>query len=209
MLENIPALTPHGSENDCQFSFSDSCHHLFVTANRISQALNHAKYSGQQLPLQVVLDFKSALNRIESQSVPHIQNVSKCQNRDDCIQHYFFRIFSDSVMLYLCRPGILSLNDRYQKHLADIYLSRSHSILNIYLELLRLDCPVRRSWLFVHITLSCALSLGITAKDSGDACDRASLRRFVDNLSKTTICANVSAYEIALDHLQRLVKAFE
>lgn len=112
-------------------------------------------------------------------------------------------------MLYLCRPGVLSLDKDYQKHLADIYLSRSHSILNIYLELLRLDCPVRRSWLFVHITLSCALSLGVTATESGDAHDRASLKRFVDILSTTTICANVSAYEIALNHLQRFVKAHE
>jgi hypothetical protein len=209
VLENIPVTTSSLSAENRLYSFSDSCHYLFVTANKISQALNCAKFSRLRLPLQKTYDFRNLVNSIETRSVPHVQDVSKCQNRDDYIQHYFFRVFSDSVMLCLCRPAVLSCDDEYDKDLADLYLSRCRSVLRTYLELLRLKCPIRRSWFFVHVTLSCALSLGLAANTFSIIPDKVFLKQFLDTLSQNTVCAYVPAYESALERLRGLLDGCE
>jgi hypothetical protein len=115
-------------------------------------------------------------------------------------------MFLDSVMLCLSRPAVLSNESEYNKELTELYLTRCYSALRTYLELLRLNCPIRRSWIFVHVTLSCALTLGLAANTTSIAFDGVFLRNFVDKLSQSTICANVPAYENALKLLRELLR---
>lgn len=49
-------------------------------------------------------------------------------------------------MLCLCRRVVFSLCAFYQTSLGDIYGTRPVYMLNAYIELLRLGCPIRRSW---------------------------------------------------------------
>ncbi|KAJ5623700.1 hypothetical protein N7510_000009 [Penicillium lagena] len=209
VLETVPFLPPAIPGDDHLYTFSDSCHYLFMTANKIVQALDYAKSSQQLLPPETILDYRRALNAIESRSVPHVQDISKCQSRDDCIQHYFFRTFSDSVMLCLCRPAVLALDGQRQDELTDIYLSRCRSVLQTYLELLKLQCPIRKSWLFVHITLSCALIFGMATKRQSNPRDEVFLIQFFNTLSQTSICTGVPAYQTAFDRLKKLLDGCE
>ncbi|KAL7942743.1 hypothetical protein V8C42DRAFT_331790 [Trichoderma barbatum] len=198
-LESSPSpLTPPQP-----YSFTTSCNHLFITANKICQAINRAKVSGQPLSLGEIYEFKRSIDHIVMQSTPHLQDVATCQNRDDCIQHHFFQQFVDSVMLCLCRPVALTHGDTCNKELNDIYLKRCRSVLHIYLELLKLSCPIRRSWVFVHVTLSSALTLGITANAQNDISDKLFLKGFLDTFAQSKIFVNVSSYQNALQLLRQ------
>lgn len=106
-------------------------------------------------------------------------------------------------MLCLCRPTVLSHGDTHDKELTDIYLKRCRSVLHTYLELLKLSCPIRRSWVFVHVTLSCALTLGLAANAENDVSDKLFLKEFLDTFSRANIFANVSSYQDALQLLRQ------
>lgn len=207
LLEDLPLSSTPDSTQERLYNFSDSCHHLFVIANKISQAQDRAKASGKPLSLSTIWKYRESINRIETQSSPHMRNISLCLNRDDYIQHYLFLFFSDSVMLSLCRPALFTSDDGHDSELARLHLDRCRSVLRSYLELLRLSCPIRRSWVFVHVTLSSALTLGLASSIRNDLDDQDFLERFVDALSKTTICANVPAYESALSLLRSCLRS--
>ncbi|KAL6812266.1 hypothetical protein V8C40DRAFT_123462 [Trichoderma camerunense] len=199
-----PALTPPQT-----YSFTTSCNHLFIIANKICQALNKAGFSRKPLSPGEIQDFKKTIDRIAKQSTAHLQDVEKCQNRDECIQHNFFREFVDSVMLCLYRPALLSNGDAYNKELWAPYLQHCRSVLHTFLELLKLDCPIRRSWVFVHVTLSCALTLGIAANAQNDISDKLFLKGFLDTFSKANIFANVSSYQEALRLLRQSMSTYD
>lgn len=210
VMDEIPpessssALTPPQT-----YSFTTSCNHLFIVANKICQALNKAGFTRKPLSPSEIQDFKKIIDRIAKQSTPHLRDVEKCQNRDECIQHNFFREFVDSVMLCLYRPALLSNSDAYNKELWAPYLQHCRSVLHTFLELLKLDCPIRRSWVFVHVTLSCALTLGIAANAQNDISDKLFLKGFLDTFSKANIFANVSSYQEALRLLRQSMSTYD
>ncbi|KAK4070870.1 transcriptional regulator family: Fungal Specific TF [Trichoderma harzianum] len=210
VMDEIPsessssALTPPQT-----YSFTTSCNHLFIIANKICQALNKAGFTRKPLSASEIQDFKKIIDRIAKQSTPHLQDVEKCRNRDECIQHNFFREFVDSVMLCLYRPALLSNGDAYNKELWAPYLQHCRSVLHTFLELLKLDCPIRRSWVFVHVTLSCALTLGIAANAQNDISDKLFLKGFLDTFSKANIFANVSSYQEALRLLRQSMSTYD
>lgn len=109
-------------------------------------------------------------------------------------------------MLCLCRPTVLSYGDAYNKELTDVYLRRCRSVLHTYLELLKLVCPIRRSWVFVHVTLSSALTLGLAANAQNDISDKIFLKEFLEAFSQTNIFANVSSYQDALQLLRQSLR---
>lgn len=113
----------------------------------------------------------------------------------------------DSVVLCLYRPVVLSYGDAYSKELTDTYLERCRSVLRTYLELLKLDCPIRRSWVFVHVTLSCALTLALAAETQEDISDKSFLHEFLETFSRANIFANVSSYQNALRLLRQSLSA--
>ncbi|KAL7911537.1 hypothetical protein GGI35DRAFT_293329 [Trichoderma velutinum] len=203
-LESSSSLTPPQT-----YSFTASCNHLFIIANKICQALNKAGFSGKQLSLGEIQDLKGIIDRIIKQSTPHLQDVTKCQDRDECIQHNFFREFVDSVILCLYRPALLSHGDAYNKELWTTYLQHCRSVLHTFLELLKLDCPIRRSWFFVHVTLSCALTLGIAANSQNNISDKLFLKGFLDTFSEANIFANVSSYQEALRLLRQSMSTYD
>ncbi|KAL7932853.1 hypothetical protein V8C35DRAFT_328081 [Trichoderma chlorosporum] len=202
-LESSSLTSPH------PYSFTASCNRLFIIANRICQAINKAMFSGQQLSLREIHNYKQIIDNIVKQSTPHLQHVEKCQNRDECIQHNFFREFVDSVMLCLYRPAVLSYGDAYDKELTDMHLQCCRSVLHTYLELLKLNCPIRRSWVFVHITLSCALTLGIAANAQNDVADKLFLKGFLDTFSQANIFVNVPSYQDALRLLRQSMSTYD
>lgn len=206
VLDDISLDIP-AQESSRQYPFTHSCNHLFTTANKISQATNRAKFSKRQLSLLEIRDFKKVVDQIVARSAPHLQNAAICRNRDDCIQHHFFREFVDSVVLCLYRPVMLSYGDEYSKELTDTHLERCRSVLRTYLELLRLDCPIRRSWVFVHVTLSCALTLALTANTQEDISDKTFLYEFLETFSQANIFSNVPSYQNALRLLRQSLSA--
>lgn len=189
-------------------SLSGACYRLFTIANKISQALLRAKATTGRLSIETIRDFKKQIYKIEGNLVPHMQDYSKCQQLDDYVEHNVYRVLSDSVVLCLCRPAVLLYDDDYSLELVDIVLTRCRSVLRVYLELLRLECPTRRSWIYVHAALSCALTLGIATNGQNQVADRALLRLFFDQISQATICANVPAYENALQQLKAYLDAY-
>ena len=207
VLADTSSIESSDSISATAFPFAESCHHLFVMANKIGQILDHHKASKERLTLESIRGFKDNIDQIENQSSLHMQDVSKCQHRDDLVEHYLFRVFSDSIVLCLCRPAFFSYDDDYSKALTELYLNRCRSVLRTYLKLLTLECPVRRSWVFVHVTLSCALALGLAASTYGTdrAQDQAFLKRFITAISQETICANVPAYDRAIQKLDKLL----
>ncbi|KAM0453582.1 hypothetical protein ACHAPV_008916 [Trichoderma viride] len=206
VLDDISLDIPT-QESSRQYPFTHSCNHLFTTANKISQATTRAKFSKRQLSLLEIRDFKKVVDQIVARSAPHLQNASICRNRDDCIQHHFFREFVDSVVLCLYRPVMLSYGDEYSKELTDTHLERCRSVLRTYLELLRLDCPIRRSWVFVHVTLSCALTLALAANTQEGVSDKTFLYEFMETFSQANIFANVPSYQNALSMLRQSLNA--
>lgn len=202
VLEDISNEVP-AQESTRQYPFTHSCNHLFITANKISQATNKAKFSKRQLSLLEIRDFKKVVDQIVARSAPHLQHASICTTRDDSIQHHFFREFVDSVVLCLYRPVVLSYGDAYSKELTDTHLERCRSVLRTYLELLRLDCPIRRSWVFVHVTLSCALTLALAANTRENISDKTFLHGFLETFSQANIFANVPSYQNALRLLRQ------
>ncbi|KAL5090761.1 hypothetical protein Trisim1_004067 [Trichoderma cf. simile WF8] len=210
VMDEIPSESSASSLTPPQtYSFTTSCNHLFIIANKICQALNKAGFTRKPLSSGEIQDFKKIIDRIAKQSTPHLQDVKKCQNRDECIQNNFFREFVDSVMLCLYRPALLSHGDGYNKELWAPYLQHCRSVLNTFLELLKLDCPIRRSWVFVHVTLSCALTLGIAANAQNDISDKLFLKGFLDTFSKANIFANVSSYQEALRLLRQSMSTYD
>ena len=205
--EDVPSQLSSSSPH--LHSFTTSCNHLFITANKISQEINRATFSGHQLSLAEINYFRKTIEQIVNYSTPHLRDIAACQNRDECIQHNFFRAFVDSVILCLCRPAVLSHGHAYNTELADIYFKRCRSILQIYLELLRLNCPIRRSWVFVHVTLSCALTLGLAANTNNDASDKLFLKEFLETFSQTNIFAHVPSYQNALHLLRQSMSTSE
>ncbi|KAL7924612.1 hypothetical protein ACQKWADRAFT_271803 [Trichoderma austrokoningii] len=206
VLDDISLDIP-AQESSRQYPFTHSCNRLFTTANKISQATNRAKFSRRQLSLLEIRDFKKVVDQIVARSAPHLQNVSTCKNRDDSIQHHFFREFVDSVVLCLYRPVMLSYGDEYNKELTDTHLERCRSVLRTYLDLIRLDCPIRRSWVFVHVTLSCALTLALAAPTQEDMSDKTFLFEFLDTFSQANIFSNVPSYQNALRLLRESLTA--
>ncbi|EHK24202.1 uncharacterized protein TRIVIDRAFT_219660 [Trichoderma virens Gv29-8] len=198
ILEDIAITAPAGLNEKRFDSFLDSCHNLFMVANKIGQALHGAKIAKERLPLLNILDFKNLINQIETRSLPHIQDVTKCQNKADYFQHFFFRMFSDSIMLCLCRPAILSGHHEYDQELNNLHMSRCRSVLRTYLELLSLNCPIRRSWIFIHVALSCALCLGVSADVRELKSDKVVLKQFLVALAESMICHNIPPYANAL-----------
>lgn len=183
-------------------SYSDGCFALFTIANKISQALMRSRSTSGRLSIEVIRDFKCQICQLEARLVPHMQDYSKCQDKDDYVQHNVYRVLSDSVILCLCRPAVLFQNDEHRQELVDTVLYRCRSVLRTYLELLRLECPTRRSWVYVHAALSCALTLGLATSGKDLAADKDLLQRFFDGVSQGTICANVPAYENSLGQLK-------
>lgn len=104
---------------------------------------------------------------------------------------------------------MLSYGNAYSKELTDTHLERCRSVLRTYLELLRLDCPIRRSWVFVHITLSCALTLALAANTREDVSDKTFLHEFLVTFSQANIFANVPSYQNALRLLRQSLSASE
>ncbi|KAL6699228.1 hypothetical protein J3F84DRAFT_405981 [Trichoderma pleuroticola] len=205
VLEEVTLTTPTGRSEIRFDSFSDSSHNLFMVANKIGQALQYAKCVKQPLSLLKIHKFKDLINQIESRSLPHIRDVLKCQGRADYFQHCFFRLFSDSIMLCLCRPAVLSGHHEYGQELGSLCMSRCRSVLRTYLELLKLNNPLRRSWIFMHVTLSCALCLGVTADIGKLKSDKILLKRFFDALLESTICLKIPPYANALKLLGDLI----
>lgn len=187
----------------------DSSHNLLMVANKIGQALQYAKCAKQPLSLSKIHKFKDLINQVESRSLPHIRDVLKCQGRADYFQHCFFRLFSDMVMLCLCRPAVLSGQHEHGQELGSLCMSRCRSVLRTYLELLKLDNPLRRSWIFMHVTLSCALWLGVTADIGKLKSDKILLKKFFDALSESTICVKIPPYANALKLLGDLIGSHE
>ncbi|KAL7955198.1 hypothetical protein V8C34DRAFT_316635 [Trichoderma compactum] len=166
VLEELALTTPTGRSEARFDSFSDSSHNLFMVANKIGQALQYAKCAKEPLSLLKIRKFKDQTNQIESRSLPHIRNL-----------------FSDPVMLCLCRPAVLSGHHEYGQELGSLCMSRCRSVFN----------PLRRSWIFMHVTLSCALRLGVTA-------DIGKLKS-----DKITICLKIPPYANALKLLGDLI----
>ncbi|PTB39101.1 uncharacterized protein TrAFT101_008098 [Trichoderma asperellum] len=208
VLEDISIESPP-QKSSRQYPFTHSCNHLFITANKISQATSKARFSKRQLSLLEIRDFKKVVDQIVARSAPHLQHAAVCRTRDDSIQHHFFREFVDSVVLCLYRPVMLSYGNAYSKELTDTHLERCRSVLRTYLELLRLDCPIRRSWVFVHITLSCALTLALAANTREDVSDKTFLHEFLVTFSQANIFANVPSYQNALRLLRQSLSASE
>lgn len=204
VIEDIPQLGPAGSVVDRLFPFSEACHYLFVVANKIGRAMDAAHFTGKRLTLGAIMGFKNTINQIETQSVLHLQDITKCQHQDDYVEYYIFSVFSDSTNLCLCRPEVLCMSLGNHKELTALYLTRCRSVLRNYLSLLQLHCPMHRTWLFLHVTLSCALTLGIVADMFNLATDEALLSRFVQEVSQSTVCTDVPAYENSL----RLLKEY-
>lgn len=172
----------------------------------MSQALERAKHVEEPLAAQNMLDFQDMLNQVEAHAALHVQDLSKCQSRHDRIQHYFFRVFLDSVMLCLCRSNVLTRGSaEHNNRFADIYWIRTRAVINAYMELIWLECPTQRCWIFIHNALSCALSLGLEVKRTKDAEDMALLAQFVETLSHTSLCTTFKAYEASISFLQALV----
>ncbi|EHK20607.1 uncharacterized protein TRIVIDRAFT_69132 [Trichoderma virens Gv29-8] len=192
VLESIPSTTA----SPRFYSFFDSCHHLFVTANKIGHSLTQAKFSGQRLSNESILDFRKVVNIIETRSVPHLQDLSKCQSKNDYVQHYIFRLFTDSVMVCLYRPTMTG-DETQDDDITDYYLNRCRSALQTYMELLSLNAPFQRLWFFVHITFSCALILGQAAYTRNVPSDKAFLKRFFNSLSQSRTFVSVPVYENA------------
>ncbi|KAL6812693.1 hypothetical protein V8C40DRAFT_277797 [Trichoderma camerunense] len=209
VLEEIILTTPTGRGEIRFDSFMDSSHNLLIVANKIGQALQYAKCAKQPLSLSKIHKFKDLINQVESRSLPHIRDVLKCQGRADYFQHCFFRLFSDMVMLCLCRPAVLSGQHEHGQELGSLCMSRCRSVLRTYLELLKLDNPLRRSWIFMHVTLSCALWLGVTADIGKLKSDKILLKKFFDALSESTICVKIPPYANALKLLGDLIGSHE
>ncbi|KAJ3499587.1 hypothetical protein NLG97_g207 [Lecanicillium saksenae] len=190
------------SVSQVALSYSEGCYSLFTIGNKISQALMRSRHANGRLSIEEIRDFKTEIYQLESHLAPHIQDYSKCQHFDDYVQHNVYRVLSDSVILCLCRPAVLFQSDEHRQELVDTVLGRCRSVLNTYLELLRLECPTRRSWVYVHAALSCALTLGLATDDKTATANKELLQRFFDGISKGTICANVPSYEIALEQLR-------
>ena len=205
VFEPLPQIPSSHSGTTHLLPFTDGCHYLFITANKICQALTQAKSERSPLSLKTIHEFKATINQIEMRSVPHIQDISKCQQRDDYVEHYLFSVFADTVILCLCRPSTLSHDDEYSKELIYLYLSRCRSVLRTYLDLMKIQCPTRRSWVFVHVALSCALTLGMAADIRSAVADQALLKHFLETISQSTICAGVPAYENALKRLREFL----
>lgn len=201
IFDETPLPKATGSTEHPMLSFSDGCFHLFTIANKISQALLRTKPT-DRLPIEAIRDFKNKIYRLEAHLAPHIQDYAKCQDFDDYVEHNVYRVLSDSVVLCLCRPAVLFQDDEQSQELLDTVLNRCRSVLRTYLELLRLECPTRRSWVYVHAALSCALTLGLTTNGKCLTTDGDLMRTFFDGVSQGTICANVSAYEDALGQLK-------
>lgn len=156
-----------------------------------------------------MLDFQDMLNGVEGLAALHVQDLSKCQSRHDRIQHYFFRVFLDSVMLCLCRSSALTQREDDDSGIhafADIYWIRTRAVIKAYLELIWLECPTQRCWIFIHSALSCAVSLGLEIRQSRDSGDKALLAQFMETLSQTTLCTTFKAYEASLAYLRTLVE---
>lgn len=187
--------------------FADACYHLFSIANEISQELLRVRSTTQRLTMEVIQDYRSRIYRIEGLVVPHMQDDSKCQLREDYIEHNIYRVLSDSVVLCLCRPAVLLCGDEGSQELVDLILNRCRSVLRSYLELLSLDCPTRRLWIHVHVALSCALTLGIATHGMFQALDKKLLQSFFDRVSQATLCASVPAYQYALRQIRGYLDA--
>jgi hypothetical protein len=204
VLESIPSTT----SSPRFYSFFDSCHHLFVTANKIGHSQNQAKFSGERLPNEAILDFRKVVNIIETRSVPHLQDLSKCQSKNDYIQHYIFRLFSDSVMVCLYRPAMTG-DETQDSDITEYYLNRCRSALQTYMELLNLNGAFQRLWFFVHITFSCALILGQAANTRNVPADKAFLKRFFHSISQNRAFVNLPVYENAWSLLREFLFANE
>ncbi|PNP38473.1 hypothetical protein TGAMA5MH_09554 [Trichoderma gamsii] len=204
VLESIPSTT----SSPRFYSFFDSCHHLFVTANKIGHSQNQAKFSGERLPNEAILDFRKIVNVIETRSVPHLQDLSKCQSKNDYIQHYIFRLFSDSVMVCLYRPAMTG-DETQDSDITEYYLNRCRSALQTYMELLDLNGAFQRLWFFVHITFSCALILGQAANTRNVHADKAFLKRFFHSVSQNRAFVNLPVYENAWKLLHEFLFANE
>ncbi|KAL6894805.1 hypothetical protein GGI43DRAFT_424666 [Trichoderma evansii] len=204
VLESIPSTTA----SPRFYSFFDSCHHLFVTANKIGHSQNQAKFSGERLPNEAILDFRKVVNVIETRSVPHLQDLSKCQSKNDYLQHYIFRLFSDSVMVCLYRPAMTG-DEAQDSDITEYYLNRCRSALQTYMELLNLNGAFQRLWFFVHITFSCALILGQAANTRNVHSDKAFLKRFFHSVSQNRAFVNLPVYENAWRLLHEFLFANE
>ena len=210
LFDPLPLANPSNKSSHSYLSFFESLHHLSTVANKIIQALERAKHIGETLSAQDMLDFQDLLNRVESRAALHVQDLSKCQSRHDRIQHYFFRFFLDSVMLCVCRSAALAHNEENKdtnSHFADIHWIRTRAVINAYMELIWLQCPTQRCWIFIHSALSCALSLGLEVKRTKDAEDLALLAQFVETLSQTTLCTTFKAYKVSVSYLQGLINS--
>lgn len=205
VVENVPELGPTGSFADRLLPFSDACHFLFVVANKIGQAIDAAHFTGNRLTLETIEEFKNVINQIEMRSVPHLQNVTRCQHRDDYVDHYIFNVFLDSVHLCLCRPEVLCMTFGNNKALTALYLTRCRSVLKNYLALLKLHCTMPRTWIFLHVALSCAVTLSIVVDTFSLTMDRTLLSMFVDEVSRSTVCTDVPAYQNSLKLLKGYV----
>ncbi|KAK1254094.1 hypothetical protein MKX08_008089 [Trichoderma sp. CBMAI-0020] len=204
VLESIPSTT----SSPRFYSFFDSSHHLFVTANKISHSQNQAKFSGERLPNETILDFRKIVNVIETRSVPHLQDLSKCQSKNDYLQHYIFRLFSDSVMVCLYRPAMTG-DETQDSDITEYYLNRCRSALQTYMELLNLNGAFQRLWFFVHITFSCALILGQAANTQNVHADKEFLKRFFHSVSQNRAFVNLPVYENAWKLLREFLFANE
>ena len=145
------------------------------------------------------------LNQVECRAALHVQDLSKCQRRHDRIQYYFFRVFLDSVMLCLCRSTVFTQHGDNNSRFADIYWIRTRAVIKAYMELIWLECPTQRCWIFIHNALSCALSLGLEVRRTKDTEDMALLAQFVETLSHTTLCTTFKAYGASVSYLQSLI----
>jgi hypothetical protein len=176
------------------YSFLDSCHHLFLTANKVCHAFDNARQSGNNVSVSSLASFQSQIRLIESEALSRLRDISQCKISRHYVELFCFRIYSDFLLFSLCRPTLTQL-----------CFDRCHSVVTNYLRLRRLSLVTSQLWVLVHITLSCALTLATKLEDDGSSPYKALLRQLVQTFTRTSTQTQRQAYSDTLKVLTAVV----
>lgn len=197
VYENLhPILSAPDVPSATLLGFEDSCHALFVTANKIGHTISRAKSQMEWPILAEILNLKNEIDGVERMSTPHLKSLSKCQHKGDYVENYIFRLFSDILVVCLCRPAAFGDGDGDERsaELAAIYSGRCRCILQTFLKLLRIDPILSRSWGLVQMVFSCSLTLAVTTDSQNNILDKILVAEVIESLSETATCADIAVF---------------
>lgn len=135
-------------------NFEDCTHHLTILIQQLcSKGTNTADMHCEIVRRRSLID---TLRRMQSSALPHLREEGLCSTRSQHVEYHMLRIYGGYITLLLSRSD--SSKHTCPKMSSEL-IEFPRGAVESYLQLPVFSKTITRMWAFVHMALSCSMTL--------------------------------------------------